>query len=175
LIKTIYVSIVVMKNNITFKSVLLLLTMLMLTSCINCPKNYTSDIRSVMKPMKSQLKNFFANEQMYPSDTQRDILLEASGCKIVDPEKRLCSYKGNTFSYHSSEGTLYPEPIQTTNPQTSNPNTSTEVTPHEPQREEGINIYSFSILKENSLCEVDMTYQGEVLDIECIQHSCISK
>ena len=169
-----------MKNTITFKFILLLSAMLMLTSCINCPKNYTSDIRSVMKPMKTQLKNFFTNEQMYPSDAQRDILLEASGCKIVDPAKRTCNYKGNTFSYHSSEGILHPEPTQTTNaqntnPQTSNPNTPTEVTPHEPEIKEGINIYTFAIVKENSLCTFDMTYQGEVLDIECIQHSCISK
>jgi len=152
----------------------------MLTSCINCPRNYTSDIRSVMKPMKAQLKNFFAIEQMYPSDAQRDVLLEASGCKIVDLEKRTCSYRGNTFSYHSSEGTLYPEPTQTTNvqstnPQTSNPNSPIEVTPTEPQREEGINIYSFDIVKDNSLCTLDMTYLGEVLEIECIQHSCYSK
>ena len=147
----------------------------MLTSCTNCPKNYTSDIYSVMKPMRVQLKNFFVNEQMYPSDAQRDILLESSGCKILDPEKRTCRYKGITFSYNSGEGILYPEAIQNTNLKTSNLNTPTEVTPHEPEREEGINIYSFTIVKENSLCTFDMTHQGEVLDIECIQHSCISK
>lgn len=164
-----------MKNTIILKFALLSSLIFLFTSCINCPKNYTSDIHFIMEPMKIQLKNFFENEQIYPNYIQRDRLLENSGCKIIDIEKRKCRYKNITFTYDSNEGILYPEPINETNELTTQPNDIIDVTPIEPEREEGINIYTFAIVKENSLCTLNMTYQGKMLDIECIQHSCISK
>ncbi|MCF6244472.1 MAG: hypothetical protein L3J43_05495 [Sulfurovum sp.] len=167
-----------MKYTKTYTLILLSTTMGLFTSCINCPKNYTSTIRSIMKPMKANLADFYAREQKYPSDTQRDKLLESSGCKSLNSQQKTCRYKGTTFSYDSGEGLLYPNTTpKYTSPQdynvTTNDDGTKEVTVQEPEREEGINIYTFSIVRKDSLCSVNMTFEGEMLNIECIQHSCI--
>jgi len=162
-----------MKNFIPYQSILLLSTVALLSGCIgNCPKNYTSTIRSIMKPMKENLQSFFIQEQSYPSTKQRDTLLEASGCKILNDEQRTCSYKGVTFSYDSNKGILYPESTQAPKQKKRNQSIR-EVTPQEQPPVKGQEIYTFAIVKEDSLCTVNMTSQGEMLAIECIQHSCL--
>jgi hypothetical protein len=67
-----------------------------------CPKDYTSEIRRIMVPMQKNLKVFFEEEGIYPSTAQRDILVEKSGCKITDSQKKTCIYKNRSFTYESN-------------------------------------------------------------------------
>jgi len=164
-----------MKTLFSYQSILVLSGITIFTGCIgNCPTNYTSTIRSIMQPMKKNLQDFFIQEQTYPNDTQRNTLLEASGCKIINAEQRTCKYKGLTLTYDSNKGILYPESKQTSiDTDKKLYHTVTDVTPQEPTPTKGQEIYTFAIVKEDSLCTMDMTTNGKILPIKCIQHSCL--
>jgi len=88
-------------KTITPQTIIFCITItILLSSC--CPTDYTSKIKSIMKPMKKNLSFFFEEEQTYPSETQRDSLLEKSGCKISDPISKTCIYNDNSFTYESN-------------------------------------------------------------------------
>ena len=147
--------------------------LVILSGCrVDCPVDYTSTIHSIMLNMKTNLKDFYEQEESYPNELQRDTLLEKSGCAIVDAQKRKCKYKNIIFEYDSNIGMMYPDNTSGMATQTVNQNTTT-VIPQEPPPQKGQEVYTFAVSKKKSHCTMDMTDRGEMLPIECRQDSCL--
>jgi len=78
------------------KYITLSLGVFFMVGCSN--KNYTPTIKEVLIPTRSNLKAFYQKHKRFPNDTERDALLEKSGCKV---KNNRCYYRGYSFLIES--------------------------------------------------------------------------
>ena len=74
----------------------LLVGLMFLYGCSN--PDYRPTIKEIMKPLQSELSNFYKKHQRYPTHIERDQLLENSGCTVKGD---VCYYKGYKFKIES--------------------------------------------------------------------------
>ena len=139
---------------------------------VDCSVDYTSTIHSIMLNMKMNLKDFYESERSYPDVSQRDALLEASGCEIVDAKRQQCRYENIIFEYGSNVGILYPDDRSKIAAQATCADKTTTIT-QKPPPQNAQEVYTIAISREKSHCTMDMTDRGEMLPIECRQDSCL--
>jgi len=71
---------------------IILVGMWMFTGC--CWRDHSETIKKVVEPMAKELEYFYKVHKRFPTDKERDVMLESVGCKV---KKRVCVYDGSNI------------------------------------------------------------------------------
>ena len=64
----------------------------LLTGC--CWTDHSKTIKKVAEPMAKELERFYMEHKRFPTDKERDAMLEKVGCKV---DRSMCKYKNKNF------------------------------------------------------------------------------
>ena len=68
----------------------------LLTGC--CWTDHSETIKKVAEPMAKELERFYMEHKRFPTDKERDAMLERVGCKVSGD---VCRYKGKKMIIHN--------------------------------------------------------------------------